>query len=116
MSNQTPGPWKRSTRSWGGRTYWVVEDQTGAVICQAEIEFNAYDADAWINIEEENTANVTLIESAPKLLEACKSSLAELERLTEEGEGSLSLSTPRIKNEPLSLCRAAIAEAEKEKQ
>ena len=72
MSKHTPGPWKRSTRSWGGKPYWVVEDHTGAIICQAEVGFHEYESGSFITVEEEIAANVKLIESAPNLLEALR--------------------------------------------
>ena len=121
MSNHTPGPWKRSERSWGGKTYWVVENQTGTVICQAEIEFNAYDDDAWINIEEENTANVKLVARAPnllatqaKLLAACvraRDTLADDRTAVPEACAFLDAA---IKESQREILNTAIAEAEGE--
>ena len=46
-----------------------------------------------------------LLATQAKLLAACKSSLAEFERLTEEV-------TSFVEDEPVELCRTAIAEAE----
>ena len=103
MSNHTPQPWKRSTRSWGGKPYWVVEDQTGAIVCQAEVGFQEYESGSFITVEEEIAANVTLIESAPVLYDFVRAAA-----LAGNEEAKTTLAS-------LGLAEAVIAEAEKEK-
>ena len=116
MSKHTPGPWKRSTRSWGGKTYWVVEDQTGAVICQAEVGFHEYESGSFITVEEEIAANVTLIESAPKLLTTQAKLLAACkEAVTMDDSAQYGLQgdrDPRLTPDVRDMMTAAIAEAE----
>ena len=99
MSKHTAEPWKRSTRSWGGKPYWVVEDQTGAIVCQAEVGFHEYESGSFITVEEEIAANVALIAAAPNLLKACKKAL--MQERTRNVSGSL-----------VDLLCAAIAEVE----
>lgn len=116
MSNHTPQPWKRSTRSWGGTPYWVVEDQTGAIICQAEVGFHEYESGSFITVEEEIAANVNLITAAPGLLKVAKltSGLLGTIECTSPGfsDGGV-LHTRLLLN--LEMLDAVIAEAEREK-
>ena len=109
MSNHTPQPWRRSERSWGGKPYWVVEDQTGAIICQAEVGFHEYESGSFITVEEEIAANVNLISAAPGLLAACKEAVAMDDSAHCDHDPWL---TPDVRD----MMTAAIAEAEGEKR
>lgn len=60
ISEPTPGPWRIGTREWDGTEYLVIEDATGAIVCQEPVAFYAYPEGPFID-PHGHRANLELI-------------------------------------------------------
>lgn len=67
----TPGPWKKSSKTWDDTEIPTIVGPDGQVICQVDTEFSAYPSGAFVSPAEAGP-NWDLICASPDLLEALR--------------------------------------------